>query len=365
MLLAFEQLDRVVDQIGVEVLDLLLAQLDVLERVDDLVVGEEPLLLALLDELVELFDVWKGDLDVEQSKPRFPRGLTGGPATPKSRTSRSGSAHRRRILVHAITHLGTGPLPLGHDLPRPPLHGCSPTGRHRARPGRVRAGAATRRGRAARRATFRPPTLSARPVPSGETAQRRPSAPPFADPARRCVRISTTSACERAADQIRPSAHRRGRRARRPSSVGRRANALAIRSSGSANVGTPQPSMAMAIVAASTSAAAATSAWSSPLKRMLRQAVAARRPARARGRRAGSRRACPSSCARSASAPDRTRGRPRRSRRAIEQAIAPPRAVPAAPDGRRRRSRSPRRRCPVAPARAAAPAAAWRRSGGT
>jgi hypothetical protein len=66
VLLSFEELDRVIDQIGVEVFDLLLRELDLLEHGDDLVVGEEPLLLSLLDEPVEFLDVWKGDLDVEQ-----------------------------------------------------------------------------------------------------------------------------------------------------------------------------------------------------------------------------------------------------------------------------------------------------------
>ena len=57
------QLDRMVDQVRREVLELLLREIDVLERLDDLVVGEEPLLLPLLDELVELLDVRKGDFD--------------------------------------------------------------------------------------------------------------------------------------------------------------------------------------------------------------------------------------------------------------------------------------------------------------
>ena len=52
-----------VDQVRREVLELLLREIDVLERLDDLVVGEEPLLLPLLDELVELLDVRKGGFD--------------------------------------------------------------------------------------------------------------------------------------------------------------------------------------------------------------------------------------------------------------------------------------------------------------
>jgi len=63
---AFDELDVVVDEVGVEVLDLLLGQLDVVETVDDLVVREEPLLRSVGDELLELFDFGKRDLDGEQ-----------------------------------------------------------------------------------------------------------------------------------------------------------------------------------------------------------------------------------------------------------------------------------------------------------
>ena len=57
-----------VDQVGREVFDLLLGELDFLEPGDDLVVGEEALLLPCLDELVELFDVGKGDVDSEHPR---------------------------------------------------------------------------------------------------------------------------------------------------------------------------------------------------------------------------------------------------------------------------------------------------------
>ena len=46
---ALVELDRMVDQVRVEVLDLLLRELDFVEPGDDLVVREEPLLEALLD----------------------------------------------------------------------------------------------------------------------------------------------------------------------------------------------------------------------------------------------------------------------------------------------------------------------------
>ena len=65
MLLALDELDPVVDQVRREVFDLLLRELDFLETVDDLVVGEEALLLARLDELLEFFDVGKSNVDSE------------------------------------------------------------------------------------------------------------------------------------------------------------------------------------------------------------------------------------------------------------------------------------------------------------
>ena len=66
VLLAFDELDVVVDQVRVEVLDLLFRELHVLEPVDDLVVGEEALLRSVRDELLELFDFRGADLDGEQ-----------------------------------------------------------------------------------------------------------------------------------------------------------------------------------------------------------------------------------------------------------------------------------------------------------
>jgi hypothetical protein len=60
---ALVELDRVIDQIGVEVLDLLLGELDVVEPRHDLVVREEPLLEPLLDQALELLDLGEGDID--------------------------------------------------------------------------------------------------------------------------------------------------------------------------------------------------------------------------------------------------------------------------------------------------------------
>jgi hypothetical protein len=59
---AFVELDRVVDQVRVEVFDLLLRELHLVEAGDDLVVGEEPLLESLLDQALELLDLGEGDI---------------------------------------------------------------------------------------------------------------------------------------------------------------------------------------------------------------------------------------------------------------------------------------------------------------
>ena len=53
------------DQIGGEVLDLLLRELDFLESLDDLVIGEDALLLSRLDQLVEFLDVGQSNVDSE------------------------------------------------------------------------------------------------------------------------------------------------------------------------------------------------------------------------------------------------------------------------------------------------------------
>jgi hypothetical protein len=71
VLLPLHELDRVIDHVRVEVLDLLLGQLDFLERRDNLVVGEKPFLLTFLNELVELIDVGERDVYREQVGPRF------------------------------------------------------------------------------------------------------------------------------------------------------------------------------------------------------------------------------------------------------------------------------------------------------
>ena len=69
VLLALDELDPVVDQVRGEVFELLFAQLDLLETVDDLVVGEEALFLPGLDELVQLLDLGKRDIDRQHLTP--------------------------------------------------------------------------------------------------------------------------------------------------------------------------------------------------------------------------------------------------------------------------------------------------------
>ena len=77
MLDAFVELDRVVDQIGVEVLDLLLRELDVVESRDDLVVREEALLEPLLDQALQLLDLGESDIDRQHGLGFSSRARTG------------------------------------------------------------------------------------------------------------------------------------------------------------------------------------------------------------------------------------------------------------------------------------------------
>jgi hypothetical protein len=65
VLLALDELDAVLGDVGLEVLDLLLRQLDVVERRRDLVVVEEALLLAFGYELLQLLDFRERDVDGE------------------------------------------------------------------------------------------------------------------------------------------------------------------------------------------------------------------------------------------------------------------------------------------------------------
>ena len=65
VLLAFHELDAVVDQVGREVLDLVLRELDLFEALDDLVVGEEAFFLTGLDELLQFLDFGERNVDSE------------------------------------------------------------------------------------------------------------------------------------------------------------------------------------------------------------------------------------------------------------------------------------------------------------
>src|SRR5262249_49796444 len=77
VLLALDELDRVVDEVRVEVLDLLLRQLDLVEAGDDLVVREEPFLEPVLDETVQLFDFRQRDVDGQHGHWLSPSSLEG------------------------------------------------------------------------------------------------------------------------------------------------------------------------------------------------------------------------------------------------------------------------------------------------
>ncbi len=55
--LALDELDAVVDQIGVEAVNLLLAELEILQPCRDLVVVEEPFLETVLGELLQLLNL--------------------------------------------------------------------------------------------------------------------------------------------------------------------------------------------------------------------------------------------------------------------------------------------------------------------
>ena len=57
VLLPLDELDTVVDQVGGEILDLLFGELDLLDPVDDLVVGEESLLETVPNEPVQLLEI--------------------------------------------------------------------------------------------------------------------------------------------------------------------------------------------------------------------------------------------------------------------------------------------------------------------
>src|SRR4029079_14171429 len=106
VLLPLDELDRVIDEEGREVLQLLLGEIDVLDGLDDLVVREEPLLLPLLDELVQLLDLRKSGFDREHGPLLSPWRLTEDrPSNATSRITVPAQTTRRRI-VYTTSDLG-------------------------------------------------------------------------------------------------------------------------------------------------------------------------------------------------------------------------------------------------------------------
>src|SRR5581483_9282870 len=187
VLLAFDELDVVVDQVGVEVLDLLFRELDVVEPVRDLVVGEEPLFRTVGDELLQLFDVGELDLDGEQlwhhdlrlvlndsdDEPDTHR----GPRTPPRPPTKQAREHspvlqirKERRRSHELRSRRSSPTC------SPRLFVSATTCRAgRSTPSRpTTCASAGPSGRAAPSSAF-----SARPTPFVVPAQRSPSAPPF------------------------------------------------------------------------------------------------------------------------------------------------------------------------------------------
>src|SRR4029079_16044514 len=99
VLLSLDELDRVIDEVCREVLQLLLGEIDVLDGLDDLVVRQEPLLLPLLDELVQLLDLRKSGFDREHGPLLSSWRLTEDrPSNATSRITVPAPTTRRRIV---------------------------------------------------------------------------------------------------------------------------------------------------------------------------------------------------------------------------------------------------------------------------
>ncbi len=99
VLLSLDELDRVIDEVRREVLQLLLGEIEVLDGLDDLVVRQEPLLLPLLDELVQLLDLRKSGFDREHGPLLSPWRLTEDrPSNATSRIRVPAQTTSRRIV---------------------------------------------------------------------------------------------------------------------------------------------------------------------------------------------------------------------------------------------------------------------------
>ena len=246
VLLSLDELDRVIDEVGREVLQLLLREIDVLDGLDDLVVRQEPLLLPLLDELVQLLDLRKSGFDGEHGPLLSPWRLTEDrPSNATSRITVPAQTTSRRI-VYTTSDLGKGRI-LDHrsnsGADAQLADALTEAVRHRARA--QRAGVDPEHGKhvrergldGAKRAVG---TLSASPRPSAEAAQKSPSAPPFAThpSSARIIRASVATGPRRRSGCARIARTTRSP----PSSEASLAKQCAERSSGSAKVGTPHPS---------------------------------------------------------------------------------------------------------------------------
>src|SRR5204862_7135872 len=95
-------------QIGVEVFDLVLAELDVVETGGDLVVVEDSLLEPFLDELLELFYLGERDLDGEHTPPLSRAGWLG--ARPTQTREEAGLSPSRRLSRVAGVFAGRTPV---------------------------------------------------------------------------------------------------------------------------------------------------------------------------------------------------------------------------------------------------------------
>ena len=172
-----------VEQVGVEVLELLLGELDLLERRRDLVEREVALLVAFLDQGLELFDLRKRDIDSQHGPPRMLRfsftrsRRTPHPSRTKHKTPGRPVGETKRIAdarsVQAV-------IRLGKELSRNGICRLSPRTRSRASRARRRPAGA----RPDRRPSSGTPARPARPARRRRRSSRAAAAAPRRPPAR-------------------------------------------------------------------------------------------------------------------------------------------------------------------------------------